>query len=148
MFDNSLLCDFVRGPSMFTSLISFCRRLIYFVHSSGANPRFVMAVATGSGIDLEDVKEVVTCGICLQLYADPRRLRCSHTFCLQCLNEYQSTQTWKECPTCRTDCIPCQNDLEKLPVDQQAIDLIGLVKMYDPTVVGKSVKMMAWVFPH
>lgn len=95
-----------------------------------------MAVA-GSGVNVDDVKEAVTCGICLQIYNDPRYLRCAHTFCLKCLHEYQTTATWKECPVCRMDCIPCHNDLEKLPVNQLAINLIGLVKLHDPDAISK-----------
>lgn len=92
----------------------------------------------GGSVQLNDVKDAITCGICLQIFTDPRYLRCSHTFCLQCLVGYQTSSTWKECPVCRVDCIPTKTDLDKLPVNQLAKNLIGLVRNYEPDAVGKN----------
>ena len=96
---------------------------------------------SSSKIQLDDVKETITCGICLQLFTDPRGLSCSHTFCLVCLKGFQSSNSKKECPVCRAKTIPGKSELDKLPENKLAVDLVKLVHQYEPSTVGKSCKV-------
>jgi len=93
--------------------------------------------AGGNGDRLDQIKEVMTCGICIQLYTDPRRLTCGHSYCLICLQQLQkSTSQQKECPVCRETTIPSKNDLENLPSNKLATDLVKLVQTHDPSAIG------------
>lgn len=97
-----------------------------------------MAQAAGSKIQLEDVKQTVTCGICLQLYTDPRVLTCEHTYCLICLQGFQtSSSKSKNCPVCREKTIPIKQDLDGLPENELAKQLVMLVHTYEPETKGK-----------
>ncbi|GCC16488.1 hypothetical protein chiPu_0020320 [Chiloscyllium punctatum] len=52
----------------------------------------------------EDLKDELTCALCLQVYQDPVRLPCLHSFCLKCIEEAwaQTPGAGKfECPQCR-----------------------------------------------
>ena len=45
-----------------------------------------------------------TCGLCSELYTDPRMLQCLHSFCSKCLKkilEEQRSRTSLKCPTCK-----------------------------------------------
>lgn len=94
-------------------------------------------MAEGGRIQLEDVRQTVTCGICLQLYTDPRSLKCNHTYCLGCLQGFQKSGSMKECPMCRAVTIPGKHDLVNLTSNKIASDLVKLVQKYEPTAVGK-----------
>ncbi|XP_054999354.1 tripartite motif-containing protein 5-like [Sorex araneus] len=53
---------------------------------------------------LRNVKEEVTCPICLELLTEPLSLDCGHSFCKACItaNSQESSQTGKNsCPVCR-----------------------------------------------
>lgn len=91
----------------------------------------------GSKIQLEDVKQTVTCGICLQLFTDPRSLSCSHSYCLVCLQHLQKGSSAKECPVCRASSIPPRRELESLTANKLAADLVKLVVTYEPDYKGK-----------
>lgn len=88
-------------------------------------------------IQLQDVKETITCGICLQLFTDPRGLSCGHTYCLVCLKGYQDTKSNKECPVCRALTIPVREQLDNIPVNKLAAELVDLVHTHEPSTVGK-----------
>jgi len=93
--------------------------------------------AGGNSDRLDQIKEAITCGICIQLYTDPRRLTCGHSYCLICLQQFQkSTSRQKECPVCRATTIPSKNDLENLPSNKLATDLVKLVQTHDPSAIG------------
>ncbi|XP_067942161.1 uncharacterized protein [Watersipora subatra] len=95
---------------------------------------------SGQHIQLEDVKQSITCGICLQLVSDPRALTCGHTYCLPCLKGFQGSTERAECPLCRTMTVPGKQDLDLLPVNKLASDLVKLVHTYDPSSKEPPVK--------
>ena len=73
---------------------------------------------------VEAVKEILTCSICLEEAVDPRALSCQHTYCLNCLKLYSSTDDNKKsleqnkkipCPTCRNPCPVSDGRIEGLP---------------------------------
>ena len=54
------------------------------------------------GTTITKMKESLKCGVCLEIYTDPKQLQCRHIFCLKCLRAlvvpHQNSLT---CPTCR-----------------------------------------------
>ncbi|XP_053544690.1 E3 ubiquitin/ISG15 ligase TRIM25-like [Bombina bombina] len=51
-----------------------------------------------------DLREELTCPICLSIYTDPVTLRCGHNFCLGCIESVLGTQEGSgvyTCPECR-----------------------------------------------
>jgi len=51
--------------------------------------------------NLEVMEEELTCPVCLELYADPVMLPCSHSMCKKCLEEMLN------CRTQRTGIVMC-----------------------------------------
>ncbi|KAM4031323.1 E3 ubiquitin/ISG15 ligase TRIM25-like [Anomaloglossus baeobatrachus] len=53
-----------------------------------------------------DLKDELTCSICLNLYSDPVTLKCGHNFCRECIESVLDTQKGSEaysCPECRAE---------------------------------------------
>ncbi|XP_075134270.1 nuclear factor 7, brain-like [Leptodactylus fuscus] len=53
-----------------------------------------------------DLRDELTCSICLSLYTDPVTLKCGHNFCRECIEEVLDTQTESvgySCPQCRAE---------------------------------------------
>ena len=54
---------------------------------------------------LEKIRKILECGLCLESFDDPRSLPCQHTFCRKCLialSQRNSRRTLK-CPYCRKE---------------------------------------------
>ncbi|KAL9987289.1 hypothetical protein ACROYT_G001571, partial [Oculina patagonica] len=68
---------------------------------------------------LKDLKEHVTCSICLDTYTDPKTIDCLHTFCCECLKKHALTsqrQGFYRCPECNAQVgIPEGNRFDLLP---------------------------------
>ena len=62
------------------------------------------AVLSTSSTALKKLQEQLTCGICLDLYTNPKTLPCFHYFCQQCLEglplDPQGDNYFISCPTC------------------------------------------------
>lgn len=74
-----------------------------FLHSpkvaSALRPR---AVSSRSGSMLE---EELSCPICCEIFKDPVVLKCSHSFCRACLQQFwNKKKARRECPVCRRKC--------------------------------------------
>ncbi|XP_075204043.1 nuclear factor 7, brain-like [Anomaloglossus baeobatrachus] len=57
-----------------------------------------------------DLKDELTCSICLNLYSDPVTLKCGHNFCRECIESVLDTQKGSEaysCPECRAKFQEC-----------------------------------------
>ena len=55
---------------------------------------------------LQKIQDQVTCGICLEPYKQPKRLKCFHVFCEQCLQPLVRVRRRRQslkCPQCRQD---------------------------------------------
>ncbi|KAG8548713.1 hypothetical protein GDO81_024458 [Engystomops pustulosus] len=53
-----------------------------------------------------DLRDELSCSICLEVYTDPVTLRCGHNFCRGCINRVMDTQEGAggySCPDCRED---------------------------------------------
>ncbi|XP_075252097.1 uncharacterized protein LOC142344378 isoform X2 [Convolutriloba macropyga] len=74
---------------------------------------------------LSAIAAFVSCEICQNIFRDPRRLPCSHTFCYNCLIKWKK-ETEPEpfcCPKCR---FTCSVEIEKLPADLKAAQMVKI----------------------
>ena len=66
-----------------------------------------------------NLREEVTCSVCMQLYTNPKQLPCLHVFCLQCLNNLARTRARSgkiKCPLCQRKVdIPESGTFDTLP---------------------------------
>ena len=66
-----------------------------------------------------NLKEEVSCSVCMQLYTNPKQLPCLHIFCLECLNNLARTSARSgkiKCPLCQREVdIPESGTLDTLP---------------------------------
>ncbi|KAI8493586.1 hypothetical protein Bbelb_285070 [Branchiostoma belcheri] len=49
----------------------------------------------------DQIREELSCSICLELFTRPKMLPCQHTFCQDCLQDHASRRTPFQCPNCR-----------------------------------------------
>ncbi|MCJ1426127.1 hypothetical protein MMC29_004029 [Sticta canariensis] len=53
--------------------------------------------------NLDDLRALVTCRICIRPLYEPYTIACGHTFCYSCLRQwFERDRTQKTCPDCRT----------------------------------------------
>ena len=80
---------------------------------------------------LKNLKEQVTCSICLDTYTKPKTIACLHTFCCRCLEKYaltSQTQGQFRCPDCQEDVsIPEGNRFDNLPTSFLHNSLLSLL---------------------
>ena len=82
---------------------------------------FVVAVDHSFTMEslLKNLKEQVTCAICLDTFTDPKTITCQHTFCCDCLKKHAliSQMNGKfRCPECQAEVdLPEANCFDKLP---------------------------------
>ncbi|WAR17635.1 TRIM3-like protein, partial [Mya arenaria] len=90
-------------------------------------------------VEMEDVEEIITCSICMEIFNSPRVLPCQHTFCEHCLssfikNEVESKKSNKKivsCPLCRTVTV-----IKKAPYDGTAFPKnLTVVALMDSSAV-------------
>lgn len=60
------------------------------------------AVSSQSGSMLEDE---LSCPVCCEIFKDPVVLKCSHSFCRACLQQFWIKKSKRECPVCRRKCL-------------------------------------------
>ena len=80
---------------------------------------------------LKNLKEQVTCSICLETFTDPKTITCLHTFCCECLKKHAliSQRNGKfRCPECQAEvALPEANRFDKLPTSFLHNSLLGLL---------------------
>ena len=68
---------------------------------------------------LKNLKEHVTCSICLDTYTKPKTIACLHTFCCECLERHalaSQKQGFYRCPECQAQIrIPEEKRFDNLP---------------------------------
>ena len=67
-----------------------------------------------------NIPSSATCGICCELYVDPRLLQCLHSFCSKCLKkalEEEGSGTSLKCPTCQKTASLPEGGVSTLPKD-------------------------------
>ena len=80
---------------------------------------------------LKNLKEHVTCSICLDTFTDPKTITCLHTFCFECLKKHAliSQRNGKfRCPECQAeDDLPEANRFDKLPTSFHHNSLLSVL---------------------
>ena len=80
---------------------------------------------------LKNLKEHVTCSICLDTYTEPKTIACLHTFCCECLKKHALTSETGgkfRCPECNAEiAVPEANRFDKLPTSFHHNSLLGLL---------------------
>uniref|UniRef100_A0A8C9WGM0 Tripartite motif-containing protein 35-like n=1 Tax=Scleropages formosus TaxID=113540 RepID=A0A8C9WGM0_SCLFO len=49
------------------------------------------------------LEEELSCPVCCDIYRDPVLLKCSHSFCKDCLEKDWQEKSSRECPVCRRE---------------------------------------------
>ena len=79
---------------------------------------------------LHNLREEVSCSICSNIFTDPKQLPCLHSFCLNCLKQWQRTSHGQDtirCPNCQAlSRVPETGDLKDLPT---SFYLNGMIDM-------------------
>ena len=94
---------------------------------------FVVAVEQSFTMEclLKNLKEQVTCAICLDTFTDPKTITCLHTFCCECLKKHAliSQKNGKfRCPECQAEVdLPEANCFHKLPTSFHHNRLLSLL---------------------
>ena len=80
---------------------------------------------------LKNLKEHVTCSICLDTYTEPKTIACLHTFCCECLKKHALTSETGgkfRCPECNAEiAVPEANRFDKLPTSFHHNSLLALL---------------------
>ena len=80
---------------------------------------------------LKNLKEHVTCSICLDTFTDPKTITCLHTFCCECLKKHAliSQMNGKfRCPECQAEVdLPEANCFDKLPTSFHHNSLLSVL---------------------
>ena len=80
---------------------------------------------------LKNLKEHVTCSICLDTFTDPKTITCLHTFCCECLKKHAliSQRNGKfRCPECQAEVdLPEANRFDKLPTSFHHNSLLSVL---------------------
>ena len=64
-----------------------------------------------------NVSTTAHCGICSELYTDPRMLSCLHSFCCKCLQKNMENKESLKCPTCEKEASIPEGGVLALPKD-------------------------------
>ena len=68
----------------------------------------------------DDAHDELQCGICLELFQDPRSLPCLHTFCVECIQRTLNDKNSLKCPVCRAEHQLGEEGAKLLPVNSYA----------------------------
>ncbi|XP_033100204.1 tripartite motif-containing protein 2-like isoform X2 [Anneissia japonica] len=82
---------------------------------------------------LEDIDEkVLECAICFKRLQNPKSLKCLHSFCLACLEDWVKTKGKLTCPTCTKSYLIPEGGLQKLPPNTFLNNLLETLEQYKP----------------
>ncbi|KAM3922888.1 nuclear factor 7, brain-like [Leptodactylus fuscus] len=76
-----------------------------------------------------NLRDEVSCSICLHIYTDPVTLRCGHNFCQECIDRVLDSQRGSrvyKCPDCR-------KEFNKRPSLYRNVTLRSIAKHFQPT---------------
>ncbi|XP_073538579.1 E3 ubiquitin/ISG15 ligase TRIM25-like [Phyllobates terribilis] len=73
-----------------------------------------------------DLKDELTCSICLNIYTDPITLKCGHNFCRECIESVLDTQKVSEAYTCPE----CRAEFQERPVLQRNTTLCNIAEHF------------------
>ncbi|XP_067935107.1 uncharacterized protein [Watersipora subatra] len=91
------------------------------------------AVPVTNSHKVEEIRDIITCPICLEVLENPRVLSCSHTYCFMCLVALieEGSIGPTRCPQCRAYSIPSQESLQQLPQNSFAKQIADLIREQD-----------------
>ncbi|XP_053545724.1 E3 ubiquitin/ISG15 ligase TRIM25-like, partial [Bombina bombina] len=75
-----------------------------------------------------DLREELTCPICLSIYTDPVTLSCGHNFCLSCIN-----RTWDNQDEGEYSCPECKHRFRKRPEHKRNLRLRNIAEIFQLT---------------
>ena len=78
---------------------------------------------------LKNLKEHVTCSICLDTFTEPKTITCLHTFCCECLKRHALTTEQRgkfRCPECQAQ-VDVPESFDKLPTGFLQNSLLGVL---------------------
>ena len=94
-------------------------------------------MATGGHLRDSDVPDIYSCAVCLEYLLDcnPRYLSCHHSFCQQCLQKL-TNDGQVSCPTCRAVTAVPNNDVTKLTMNFQLVQIMEHLKQERQSTVS------------
>ena len=120
------------------------------------------ALRTGTKVDsMATCIENMKCGICLELFQDPRSLPCLHTFCRECIQRSLNEENHSlKCPVCCSKHDLKSEGAELLPVNQYALQELPLKRLQQQRAnnggpahqlvecksCGEQAEMVAWCY--
>ncbi|CAF1361319.1 unnamed protein product [Rotaria magnacalcarata] len=103
-----------------------------------------MATKSSNAHKKQQVDDLITCSLCLNYFADPRMLPCSHTYCLQCIRQIAASNGGQfECPM-RDGTRLETNHIDSLPINRAVRDMVDIL----PVVVDASDQNREATVPH
>ena len=81
------------------------------------------------------IVDELKCGICLELFQDPRSLPCLHTFCRECIQRSLNENRSLKCPVCRAKHEFSAEEGE-LPVNEYALQELPLRRLQRQREIG------------
>ena len=75
------------------------------------------------------IDDELKCGICLELFQDPRSLPCLHTFCRECIQRSLNENHSLKCPVCRAKHELSEEGAGLLPVNEYALQELPLRRL-------------------
>ena len=77
----------------------------------------------------EEFNTELKCGVCLELFKDPRYLPCLHTFCMECIQRTMNDDHFLKCPICRAKHELREEGAGLLPVNLYALQELPLKRL-------------------
>ena len=88
------------------------------------------ASASTCTISIDDeLSTELKCGVCLELFKDPRYLPCLHTFCMECIRRTINDDRFLKCPVCRAKHELGEEGAGLLPVNLYALQELPLKRL-------------------
>ena len=89
---------------------------------------------------LDNLRDEVSCSVCICTFTDPKQLPCLHSFCLHCLNELHRTSGLRAkitCPECRKQFrIPGSGNPRELPTNFRINSLLDVLAIEQCNTTG------------
>ena len=89
---------------------------------------------------LDNLREEVSCSVCMTTFTDPKQLPCLHSFCLHCLNGILRTSGRHDvilCSECRRESrLPVSGNLKDLPTNFRINSLLDVLAIKECNSTG------------
>jgi len=90
---------------------------------NNANDKNSKEIKIRNFVNINIVSRHLFCTICQEVFEDPKRTNCGHTFCLNCLLEWNKKNN--QCPICRQ-----KINVEELSRDLVAFNIINDLEVF------------------